>query len=146
LQGAQFSGIRLLCWSQNPILNGSSLQSDRLCTYETCWGFPFLSLKKIFIVMWGYIVTSTKVLTTYHIDHTWIHPLHSLFLSSHSWNCFNRYHFSFYTHVYIVFAPYSPSHTLSLHPPSPPCPRQDLFYHPVLWFCKRKKGHFVCLG
>jgi hypothetical protein len=36
----------------------------------------------------------------------------------HSWNSFNRYHFSIYIHVYTVFAPYSPFHTLSLPPPS----------------------------
>jgi hypothetical protein len=38
--------------------------------------------------------------------------------SPHSWNSFNRSHFSIYTHVYTVFAPYSPSHTL--FPPLPP--------------------------
>jgi hypothetical protein len=49
--------------------------------------------------------------------------------------------------VYTVFALYSPSHTLSPHPlplvlnPS----RQDLFNHPVLWFCKRKKMMFLSL-
>jgi hypothetical protein len=49
-------------------------------------------------------------------------------------------------------------HLYHIHPPTPfpyllplptvtnPCPRQDLFYPPVLWFCKRKKKkrHF-CL-
>jgi hypothetical protein len=37
-------------------------------------------------------------------------------LSPHSWNCFNRFHFSIYIHVYTVFALYSPSYMLSPHP------------------------------
>jgi hypothetical protein len=56
--------------------------------------------------------------------------------SPHSWNCFNRYHFSIYIPVYTVFIPYSPSHTLSPPPPhfhwyQPPLPPQA---RPVLWF------------
>jgi hypothetical protein len=51
--------------------------------------------------------------------------------------------------VYTIFALYSPSFTLSplLPPPLvPTLPRQDLFYPPVLRFCKRKKKDiFVCL-
>jgi hypothetical protein len=35
------------------------------------------------------------------------------FIHPHSWNSFNRYHFSFYIHVYTVFVLYSPSHALS---------------------------------
>jgi hypothetical protein len=35
----------------------------------------------------------------------------------HSWNSFNRYHFSICTHVYTLFALYSRSHTLSPTPP-----------------------------
>jgi hypothetical protein len=38
--------------------------------------------------------------------------------SPHSWNSFNRSHSSIYIHVYTVFAPYSPSFTLS-PPPLP---------------------------
>jgi hypothetical protein len=47
-------------------------------------------------------------------------PLHHSPLSPpshHSWNSFNRPHFSIYIHLYIVFAPYSSSYTLSPHPP-----------------------------
>jgi hypothetical protein len=67
----------------------------------------------------------------------------------HSWNNFNRYHFSIYMHVYTAFGLYSPSHALS-----PPLllrigtshPRQYLFHATVLWFCKRKKNDsFACL-
>jgi hypothetical protein len=39
------------------------------------------------------------------------------FIHPYSWNSFNRYHFSIYIHVNIVFALYSPSHILF---PSPP--------------------------
>jgi hypothetical protein len=35
----------------------------------------------------------------------------------HSWNSFNRSHFSIYLHVYIVFPPFLPSYTLSLYLP-----------------------------
>jgi hypothetical protein len=40
--------------------------------------------------------------------------------SHHSWNSFNRYHFSIYIHVHTVFVPYLPSYTFSLHPVCPP--------------------------
>jgi hypothetical protein len=40
-------------------------------------------------------------------------------LLPHSWNSNNRYHFSIYIYVYTVFAPYSPSYTLSLPSPHP---------------------------
>jgi hypothetical protein len=76
----------------------------------------------------------------------------SSYLNSSSpsfWNSCNRFHFSIYTHVYTVFAPYSPSHTLSPSPsplPMVPTPssRQYLFCPPVLQFVKEKKWHF-CL-
>jgi hypothetical protein len=35
----------------------------------------------------------------------------------HSWNSFNMSHFSISIHEYIIFWPYSPSYTFSLHPP-----------------------------
>jgi hypothetical protein len=40
-------------------------------------------------------------------------PFSFILLSPHSWNSFNRYHFSIYIHVYTVFAVYSPSFTIS---------------------------------
>jgi hypothetical protein len=43
-------------------------------------------------------------------------PLHLTYLSHH-WNSFNRSHFCKYIHVYTVFAPHSPSYTLSSHSP-----------------------------
>jgi hypothetical protein len=63
-----------------------------------------------------------------YIKYTWIYPLHHSPLfspSSHSWNSFNRYHFSIYMLVYTVFTPYSPSHTLS------PLPLLSRCYHPL---------------
>jgi hypothetical protein len=55
--------------------------------------------------------------------------------SPHSWNSFNRSHFSIYIRGYTAFAPYPPP-TLSPPPPphwfQPPPPRQDLFCPPVL--------------
>jgi hypothetical protein len=57
----------------------------------------------------------------YQIYHTWIHLLHHSPLSPtppHLRNSFNRYLFSVYFHLYTVFAPYSPSFTIS-PPPSP---------------------------
>jgi hypothetical protein len=53
------------------------------------------------------------------IYYSWIHPLHHSPLppDPHSWNSFNKSHFSIYIHVYTVFAPHSPSFTLFPHPP-----------------------------
>jgi hypothetical protein len=68
------------------------------------------------LLCWGCIVTFTTVLTVYH---NWIHPLHHLLYSpsSHSWNSFNKCHFSTFIHVYIIFPNHSPFHTLFLYPP-----------------------------
>jgi hypothetical protein len=73
--------------------------------------------------------------------------------SPHSWNSFNSYHLSIYTHVYTVFALYSSSHTLS--PPSPPSycyqtpppPPPDKTCSVLLFsnFVKEKNDIFVCL-
>jgi hypothetical protein len=60
-------------------------------------------MKKFFVYIFlflllclGYIAAFTKVLTIYQIYHTWICPLHHFPLSPplHSWNSFNRSHFS----------------------------------------------------
>jgi hypothetical protein len=69
-------------------------------------------------------------------------PLSFISLLTNSWDSFNRYHFSFYIHVYTVFEPNSPSHALSPPPPPSHCYgplRQDLFCLPVLRFCKTNK-------
>jgi hypothetical protein len=55
-----------------------------------------------------------------------------------------------FTYMYIVFAPYSPSYTLSPHPPHShwyQSLRQDLFCPPILFsdFVKENNGIFVCL-
>jgi hypothetical protein len=118
-------------------------------------GVLYILFFSTFLLCWGYIVAFTKVLTIYQIHHTWIHPLHHfpLFPSPHSWNSFNRSHFSIYIHVYSVFALYSHPHLpMALSPPPPHLPmgptsllsRKVLFCTPVLWFYKRKKWHF-CL-
>jgi hypothetical protein len=72
-------------------------------------------------------------------------PSFSSISSPHSWNSFNRPHFSIYIHVYIVFEPYSPSYTLSPSPCSHgyQTPRQDLFCPSILQFLKEKKWHFL---
>jgi hypothetical protein len=69
-------------------------------------------------------------------------PPFSLILPTpHCWNSFNRYHFSIYICVYRVFAPYSPSFTISPPPPTgtnPPAapPGRTCF---ALLFCIRKE-------
>jgi hypothetical protein len=40
----------------------------------------------------------------------------------HSWNSFNKSHFSIYIHMCIIFSQYSPSHPLSLYLPLPLVP------------------------
>jgi hypothetical protein len=58
-------------------------------------------------------------------------------LSPHSWNSFNRSHFSVYIRMYTILAQYSPFYLFSPHPPHPTStnpPRQDLFCPPVLHF------------
>jgi hypothetical protein len=60
------------------------------------------SLFSFFLLLyWGYTVTFTEVLS---IHYSWIHPLHHspLSLLPHSWNSFNRSHFSIYTWVHNI--------------------------------------------
>jgi hypothetical protein len=90
-------------------------QVSLIATLWKRYYYDFIIFKILFIILcWGYIVTFTKILTIYC---NWIHPLHhfplSPLISSHSWNNFNRSHFSIYIHVYTLYAPYSPSYTLS---------------------------------
>jgi hypothetical protein len=102
-----------------------------------CWKMGrslFLLFFIILLLYWGYVVTFAKVLRIYH---GWIHPLHHSTLSphfhSHSWNSFNRSHFSFFIHEYIIFSLHSLSYTVSLYPTS----SYWLFYLPVLTFWKK---------
>jgi hypothetical protein len=72
--------------------------------------------------------------------YSWIHPL------PHSWNSFNRSHFSIYIHVYTIFPPYLPIYTLFLISSSSHWYQlPDLFCFLVLSFCKKKKSN-VCLS
>jgi hypothetical protein len=58
-----------------------------------------------------------------------------LYLSSHSYNSFNRSHSSIFIHEYIIFPPYSPPTPFAYIPlPLVPIPRQDLFYPSVVCF------------
>jgi hypothetical protein len=72
-----------------------------------------------------------------------------IILYLHSWNSFNRSHFSIFIHVYTVFALCSPSYTLSLHHPplhtatNPPDRTNFAFLFSV--FIKEKNDIFVCL-
>jgi hypothetical protein len=82
-------------------------------------------------------------------NHTWIHPLHHSSLPPHSWNSFNRYHFSIYIHMFTVFSLYShsfvifPHHThqyqpLQTGPVLPSC-------SPILYKEKRRRKWHFCL-
>jgi hypothetical protein len=100
----------------------------------------FNSYFKYFIVLGGAHCGIHK--SSYNISNTsYLNlPFSTILLhpSPHSWNSFNRYHFSTYTHVYTVFALYSPSMPF----PHPLPPSLDK----VLPFFKRKKNDiFVCL-
>jgi hypothetical protein len=66
----------------------------------------------------------------------------------HSWKSFNRFHFSIYLHMCIVFALYSPSYIFSPHAPPVPLVLTPLFTwrscSDLLFsdFVKEKKWHF----
>jgi hypothetical protein len=55
-------------------------------------------------------------------------------LSRHSWNSFDRYHFSVYIHAHTVLALYLPSHALSKRPTPSHC-TNPLLGGPVMLFC-----------
>jgi hypothetical protein len=67
--------------------------------------------------------------------------------SSHYWKSSNKSYFSIYIHVYNICTIFTFLQLFLTPSPSHRCqpPKQDLFCPPVLWFCKRKKWHFVCL-
>jgi hypothetical protein len=82
-------------------------------------------------VNWGIYKSSYHVSNTLYLNSRpppfsfTPHPL------PHSWDSFNRYHFSIYIHVYTVFASYSLSHTLSSPLPS------------SQWYQSTQEGHFT---
>jgi hypothetical protein len=110
-----------------------------LMTYLSVTSFCFIC----FIVVLGAHCGIYK--SSYNISNIsyWIHSLHHSPLSPslHSWNSFNRSHFSIYIHMYTVFAPNSPPHALSPHPPSPSHANPTDTICSALLFsdCKRKK-------
>jgi hypothetical protein len=66
----------------------------------------------ILLLYWGYIVTFTKFLQYMIVAFT-LSSFSFIPLLPHSWNSFNRSHFSIFIHEYIIFLLYSPSYTLS---------------------------------
>jgi hypothetical protein len=102
---------------------------------------------------WEYIVTFTKVLTIYQIYHNWTHlHHHSSLSSSHSWNSFNRSHFSFtfmctqYLHHIHLPSPFP--HLLPLPSvPTPPPQAGPILpsFSLILYKKKKKKKLFFCL-
>jgi hypothetical protein len=98
---------------------------------------------------WEYIVAFTKVLIMYQIYLDSPPPWLSFIPPPDSWNCFNRYHFCVYIHLHTLFLhhvhppiPFPTTSPLSLVPTPISCtplPQQDLFFPPVLQFCRRKK-------
>jgi hypothetical protein len=89
-------------------------------------------------------VTFTKVLMIYHSESP--PPSFSFIPLPHSWNSFNRSHFSIFIHENIIWPSHSSSHTLSLYPP--PSNWYQPQTGPVLPSCPPcswgKKRHFVC--
>jgi hypothetical protein len=89
----------------------------------------------------------TKVLTTYQIYHTWIHPLHHSPLSSHIPGIVSTFvPLTYMCTQYLdhIHPPSSSGHTHTIGPTGTN-PRQDLFYPLVFQFCKRKKTWHFCL-
>jgi hypothetical protein len=91
---------------------------------------------------WGYTIAFTNVFTISNIPYL-NSPLHHTTLSSHSWNSFNRYHFSIYIHIYTVFVQYSLSR--ALFPLTSSSNWYQLFQAGPVLFCKLKKWYFVSL-
>jgi hypothetical protein len=64
----------------------------------------------------------------------------------HSWNSFDRSHFSIFIHEHIIFPLYSPSYTFCLQPPPTPCtrayPHAGTVLHSYSLFLKKR---YFCL-
>jgi hypothetical protein len=110
---------------------------------DSLWSFIFLFFSIIVLGVYCDIYKSS-----YNISELNSPPPPFSLSSLHSWNSFNRSHFSIYIHVYRILLPHAPFYTLSLYPPSSywyQSPRQDLFCLPALCFCWKKKGWHYCL-
>jgi hypothetical protein len=99
------------------------------------------------LLYWARLWHLFKWFTIYY---SWIYPLHHFYSPAPIPGIVSTgLIFFIYLHVYMIFAPYTPSHTLSSHLPPPTGtipPRQDLFCHPVwlsgfLW-----KHYFIPQG
>jgi hypothetical protein len=77
-------------WLWTVILCISASWMLALQVWATSTGYFFFLL-----LYWGCIVAFTNILTIYH---SWIHPF-----SPHSWNNFNKSHFSILIREYILF-------------------------------------------
>jgi hypothetical protein len=99
----------------------------------------FLSSKNKLLLLYFFLMLLSFLLyyyysvgTLWHLQKfleylSWIHPLHHSPLSlpsPHSWNHFNRSHFSIFVHECIVFPLHSASFTLCL------CPSLSHWYQP----------------
>jgi hypothetical protein len=90
--------------------------------------------------------------SSYNISYLNSPPLPFFFIfspSPHSWNSFNRSHFSIYIHVNTIFVPYSLSYTPSPLPPPPPGPNSPGRICSSLLFSnfvkKKKRRRHFCL-
>jgi hypothetical protein len=111
------------------------------------WGTFFVTFTKIIILFYHFYITYMCIHYLSHLSTTKIPKIYILIHSSiilfysNSWNTFRRSHFSIFIHEYVIFPPYSPSHTLSpthWHQP------KDRNCFTFLFSCFWKKRHF-CL-
>jgi hypothetical protein len=110
--------------------------------YIVLYYFTFLLL-----LFWGYIVTFTQVLTVYHSEFT-LPSFSFVPPSTHSWDSFNRSHFSIFTYVYIILPSDLSSYTLSPHPPpttGTKLPDRTCSALLFSFFVKKKKNWHFCL-
>jgi hypothetical protein len=134
-----------MCWVHKSHISLAVEKMGVSCQYEMWYEgnlFLFIYLFNCCAGL-GYIVAFTKVLKIYQIYHTWIHSIHhSPLTSPHSWNSFNRYHFSICIHsIWTIF-------TLLLHLlPLVPHPVAGRTCSVLLFsdFVKEKNDIFVCI-
>jgi hypothetical protein len=96
----------------------------------------------LLLLCWvGYIMAFTKFLTTFQIYHTLFHPLHHStlphpILGTVSTCVIFPFTYMCTQYLHYIYPSFPPPPVV----PTPPNPRQDLFYPPVLQFYKRKKN------